>query len=161
MGFSTATAGDADFKPQPDFDENVALARWANLLAHESHRAVEGNLAEVALKYARAHAASQFAYVGGYLLAQSEAQSDPLHIVILGARNDESARNLFFTALAVPIFYKQIEWLDPSDPAQSAALKLYPHPGKPAAFLCANQTCSAPVFTRADLVKLLKRVQAL
>jgi uncharacterized protein YyaL (SSP411 family) len=159
-GFITATKGEAGFEPQPEFDENVALARWANLLAHESHRPADQAMAASALSLTRAHASSQFAYVGGYLLAQNEAQSDPMHVVILGSHHDPTARDLFFTALAAPLNYKQIEWLDPSDPAQADAMKLYPHPGKPAAFLCANQTCSAPVFTRVALQKLLNRVQA-
>jgi uncharacterized protein YyaL (SSP411 family) len=159
-GFITATTGDADFRSQPDFDENVALARWVNLLAHESNRDADRAMAASALGYARANAAAHYAYVGGYLLAQSEAQGDPMHVVVLGARGDATARSLFLTAIAVPIYYKQIEWINPDDKAQAAALKNYPHPGKPAAFLCANQTCSAPVFTRTDLEKLLRRVQA-
>jgi uncharacterized protein YyaL (SSP411 family) len=158
-GFITATKGDADFKSQPDFDENVALARWANLLAHESESAADRLMAASALGDARANASSQYAYVGGYLLARSEAQGDPMHVVVLGARSDATARGLFLTAIAAPLYYKQIESLDPDDKAQAAALKNYPHPGKPAAFLCANQTCSAPVFTPAALVKLLRRVK--
>jgi uncharacterized protein YyaL (SSP411 family) len=160
QGFITATTGDADFRSQPDFDENVALARWVNLLAHESNHSADRAMADSALGYARANAAAHYAYVGGYLLAQSEAQGDPMHVVVLGARSDATARDLFLTAIAVPIYYKQIEWIDPDDNEQAGSLKNYPHPGKPAAFLCANQTCSAPVFTRADLEKLLRRVQA-
>ena len=159
-GFITATKGDADFTSQPDFDENVALARWTNLLAHIGHLPGDSTMAASALNYARGNTASQFAYVGGYLLAQNEAQTDPMHVVVLGGRNDSTARELFFTALAVPIYYKQIEWLDPADPSQADALRLYPNPGRAAAFLCANRACSAPVYTRAALVKLLGRVQA-
>jgi uncharacterized protein YyaL (SSP411 family) len=158
-GIITATKRDADFQPLPEFDENVALARWANLLAHESGRASDRALAAAALDYTRANASSRFAYVGGYLLAQSEAASDPLHVVVIGARNDATAQALFFTAIATPISYKQIEWFDPNDTALPVPA-MYPKLGKPAAFLCANEACSSPVFTRGDLLKLLQRVKA-
>ena len=159
-GFITATRSDAGIQAQPDFDENVALARWTDLLAHESHRPANRDVTASALNFARAHASSQFAYVGGYLLAQSEEQRDPMHVVVVGSRTDPTARDLFAAALAAPFYYKQVEWLDPAAKPQADAMKLYPHPVRAAAFLCADQTCSAPVFTRADLVKLLKRVQA-
>ena len=156
-GFATATgvAGAGETAPQPEFDENVALARWANLLAHESPRAVDRQTAASALKWAQDHAASRFAYVGGFLLALAEAQGDPLHVVVVGSRTDDVARELFQTALAEPIYQKQIEWLDPAQtPALAAA---YPKLGRPAAYLCAQQACSAPVFSSADLSKLLAR----
>jgi uncharacterized protein YyaL (SSP411 family) len=161
-GFTTATKANADdaYQPQPEYDENVALARWGNLLAHESGRADDGAMAASALSYARANAASRFAYVGGFLLAQTEAQADPLHVVVIGPRDAPVARDLFLAAIDEPVYYKQIEWLDSRDPVQRAAAKLYPHLDKPAAFLCANQACSSPVFTRKDLLKLLVRMKA-
>jgi uncharacterized protein len=161
-GFVTATKASADdpYQPQPEYDENVALARWGNLLAHESSRADDRAMAASALNDTRANAPSRFAYVGGYLLAQSEAGGDPLHVVVIGAHDAAEARDLFFTAIAEPVFYKQIAWLDPNDPAQVDALKMYPRLGRPAAFYCAHPTCSPPVFTRADLLKLLAQVKA-
>jgi uncharacterized protein YyaL (SSP411 family) len=157
-GFTTATKGDAGFQSQPEFDENVALARWINLLAHENNSADDRAIAASALKYTRDQAASRFAYVGGYLLAQSEAQGDPLHIAVVGPHNTATARDLFLTAVAAPLYYKQIEWLDPANVARSTSVP-YPKLDKPAAFLCANQACSAPLFTPADLTKRLARVK--
>jgi uncharacterized protein YyaL (SSP411 family) len=161
QGFATATpsATDADAKPQPEFDENVALARWTNLLAHQSNRPADRDIATSALTYTTAHASSRFASVGGYLLALSESKSDPVHVVIEGSPDSALARDLFDTALAEPIYYKQIEWFNPTGPASASAAS-YPKLGKPAAFLCANQTCSEPVFTQAALVKLFGRVKA-
>jgi len=161
-GFATATKTNADdaYQPQPEYDENIVLARWGNLLAHESGCAEDSAMAASALSHARANAASRFAYVGGYLLAQGEAQGDPLHVVVIGAHDIPAARDLFSTAIAEPIFYKQIEWLDPKDPAQAGALKMYPNLGRPAAFLCANEACSSPVFTSVALLKLLARTKA-
>ena len=152
-GFVTATHGAAEF------DENVALARWANLLAHASGQPNDQAMAANALKYIRMRVSSRFAYVGGYLMAQSEAQHDPLHVVVIGAKGDAVAHELFFDAISEPMFYKQVDWLDPNDPAQSAKLATYPRLDKSAAFFCANQTCSSPVFTGAGLIKLLGRTR--
>jgi uncharacterized protein YyaL (SSP411 family) len=158
-GFATATKGRVDdvYQPQPEFDENVALARWANLLAHETGSADDRAMAGSALAYARDHASSQFAYVGGYLLARSEASADPLHVVVIGAHDDPAARELFVTAIAAPIYDKDIEWLDA---AQAAGVAAYPRLTRPAAFLCSRQACSPPVFSRAGLLKLLDRAKS-
>ena len=157
-GFATATrsAVDGSFQPQPEYDENVALARWANLLAHESGNKDDAAMAASALDYARDGAPGRFAYVGGYLLAQGEAKVDPLHIVVIGSRGSPDARALFFEALAAPVYYKQVEWFDPTDTSRPVPA-LYPKLAKPAAFLCANQACSAPVDTAADLARLIAR----
>lgn len=154
-GFVTATrsAADGSFQPRPEYDENVALARWANLLAHDLRNKDDQAMAASALGYTRDGASARFAYVGGYLLAQAEAKADPLHIVVIGPRNDGAARALFLAALAAPAYYKQIEWFDPARPVPD----LYPKLAKPAVFLCANRACSAPVYTAADLARLIER----
>ena len=116
--------------PQPEFDENVALTRWANLLAHESQRPVDLQLAASALNWAQNHASARFAYVGGLLLALGESRADPPHVVVVGSRADAVAGELFETAIAEPIYEKQIEWLDPAlTPILVAA---YPKLGRPA-----------------------------
>ena len=160
IGFATAAKETAreTFQPTPEFDENTALARFANLLFHYSNNPTDRASAETALRYAAAPevARSRHAYVGGLLLAESELKSDPLHIVVIGGKADPLAQNLFTAALAYPGVYKQTEWHAPGDPAASS----YPQLGKPAAYVCVHQACSSPVFDPDQLVKLLDRRQA-
>jgi uncharacterized protein YyaL (SSP411 family) len=157
-GYVTATESDAAFPPQPEFDENVALARWANLLAHQSNNAADASMAADALGYARAQSASRFGYVGGCLLANLETQGDPLHIAVVGPKDSAGARSLFLAALGAPVRYRQIEWLASADHTFLAAA-VGPDTSRPAAYLCSRQACSPPVFNAAALGRLLARVR--
>ena len=156
IGFATAV-GPVDathFKPQPDFDENVSLARFANLLFHYSGGDRARRLAHTAMKFAAAPevAMSRLSSVGGLLLAQQELAADPLHIAIVGKRDDATAQKLFAAALAYPCLYKQVEWIEPHQKDS-----IYPDLPQSAAYTCANQSCSAPVFDEPHLTDLLKR----
>ena len=161
IGFATASGEPAAnlFTPQPDFDENVSLARFANLLFHETENARDRQMAETALRFAGAPeiAKARLSSVGGLLLAGQELAADPLHIAIVGKRDDANAKKLFETALGCSVIYKQVEWIDPSDKTSFPDAAIYPDLAQSAAYLCANRACSAPVFDPPHLVALLDR----
>jgi uncharacterized protein len=161
IGFA-ATANESSnlpFKPEPDFDENVALARFANLLFHYSGNTRDRAMAETALRFAAAPevAKARLSSVGGLLLAEQELANDPLHIAIVGKKDDAEASQLFATAIAYPSIYKQVEWIDRNDKTQPADANLYPNLPHAAAYTCVNRACSAPVFGSSHLNDLLKR----
>ena len=113
--YSSANFGD----PEPEFDENVAVARFANLLSrYEDNNPSYRKLAECAMHYLATPeiARKRRAYVGGLLLADAEVNSDPLHIVIVGGKSDAAAKKLFDAAVKYPVVYKQIEWQDKQEP---------------------------------------------
>jgi uncharacterized protein YyaL (SSP411 family) len=154
VGFATATAvsDPTHFAPQPDFDENVSLARFANLLFHYSGNERDKEIAQTALKFAAAPevAKSRLSSVGGLLLAEQEVASDPLHIAIVGKREDGAAQKLFAAALACPCLYKQVEWI-----TSHQKDSIYPELPRSAAYTCSTDYCSAPAFDAASLTKLL------
>jgi len=164
IGFATA-AGEPDaslFKPEPDFDENVSLARFANLLSHYTGNARDRRMAETALRFAGAPevAKVRLSSVGGLLLAGQEIAANPLHIAIVGKRNDAMARKLFETALAYPVLYKQVEWVNPGAGTPTPEAAIYPNLAQAAAYTCVNRACSLPVFDEAHLTALLDRKTA-
>jgi uncharacterized protein YyaL (SSP411 family) len=164
IGFATAADESADsiLKPEPDFDENVALARFANLLYHYTGNARDQRIAQTALRFAAAPevAKSRLSSVGGLLLAEQEMAHDPLHIAIVGNRSDVSAHNLFKAAVTYPCIYKQVEWIDPSQKHSGPGSSIYPTLGQSAAYVCAQRSCSAPVFDPTQLIDLLNRKTA-
>jgi hypothetical protein len=97
------------------FSWAARCGRWANLLAHQSNNAADASMAADAVGYARAQSASRCGYVGGCLLANLEAQGDPLHIAVVGPKDNAGARSLFLAALGAPVRYRQIEWLASAD----------------------------------------------
>jgi uncharacterized protein YyaL (SSP411 family) len=153
---ATEPRAEQRFAPQPDFDENVSLARFANLLSHYTGNASDHELAENALRFSAAPQVAQarLSAVGGLLLAQKELAREPLHIAIVGRKDDPQARVLFRAALACPVAYKQVEWID-SD--SETATSPYPRLPRAAAYICSHAACSSPAFDVAGLVHTLAR----
>jgi uncharacterized protein YyaL (SSP411 family) len=151
-GFST-TAGLGTLRPTRQFDENVALVRFANLLNQYSGDSTYREMAEHAMRHLAAPGIAERRgfQVGGVLLADRELSSQPLHITIVGSKNDPTARSLFLAALKQPATYKRVEWLDDAEgPLRNADVE-YPRIDKAAAFLCTERSCSAPIFTPEKL----------
>jgi len=145
--------------PQPQFDEAIALARFANLLAHATGRASDRALAESALCWAlapeivRAHGP----YVGGILLAEEELRTEPLHVTIVGRKDDPAAQALFLAAQRAPAPYKLIEWWDRREGPPPRAEAIFPDFDRAAAFLCADGACSSPLFAAKALEARLEK----
>jgi uncharacterized protein YyaL (SSP411 family) len=161
VGFATAggEATSALFAPTPDFDENVVLARFANLLGHYTGNPRDRAMAESSLHFvgAPALAESRLSSVGGLLLAEKELAGDPLHIAIVGAKSDPLAAKLFATAVAFPSVYKQVEWIEGHSSGTGPDAIQYPVLSTAAAYTCAQGACSAPTFDAEKLAALLKR----
>lgn len=140
----------------PSIEENIALARWSNLLAHYS-----GNDAQIAMtkhamrwlgsKGAALHNASQ----PGILLADNELASPPLHLTVIGPKADDKAANLFAALQRLPSWYKRIDWWDrAAGPLPNADVN-YPPVKKPAAFVCTDRRCSLPLYDTDALNQFL------
>jgi uncharacterized protein YyaL (SSP411 family) len=164
VGFATAADEPATslFAPEPDFDENVCLARFANLLFRYTNNERDHTISEMALHFAGASeiAKARLSSVGGLILAKQESASSPLHIVIVGKKTDITAAKLFAAALAFPCDYKQVEWIDRTARNAPPDSDIYPDRPQPAAYICANNSCSPPVFDETQLVGLLARKTA-
>jgi uncharacterized protein len=139
--------------PRPNVDENIAVARTANLLNHYTNNQKLREMAEHAMKFLAAPAVCEnHGYeVAGILLAADELATPPLHITIVGAKTDAAARRLFQTALAQPSTYKRVEWWDRKEGPLPNPDVDYPDVGKAAAFLCTDRSCSAPIFDPAKI----------
>lgn len=157
-GYLSAASGGV-LKLRPNVEENIAMARFANLLAHytgdESHRA----LGAQAMRYlAIEEVATYRSTEPGILLADAELGGAPDHLTVIGPKGDAAARALHRAALRVPGVYRRIEWWDRAEGALPNADVAYPALDRPAAFFCAQGRCSLPVFTPGDLDALAARL---
>ena len=154
VGFKTA----ADLTSIPEFDENVMLARFANLLFHYTGETSQRKVADHAMRYLSApQIATRHGFVvGGVLLADRELSQDPIHITVLGAIEAHPSQELFYTAIAYFDQYKRVDFLDPKGTRPPNTDVEFPMLDKPAAFLCTQTACSAPMF---DPAKLRDRLQ--
>jgi uncharacterized protein len=151
---SSKSPTDHSYKPHPERDENVAVVREANLLAHFTGDAEDRQIAQRAMRYVAADPIVYRLPASSALLADYELANPPLHLTIVGAHTDPISAGLFLQALSYPANYKRLEWWDPGE---GVAGKLpnpdvqYPALKQPAAFVCTNRTCSPPIFKPADL----------
>ena len=158
---SSDTTVNAFPAPRPQFDENVALTRWATALAATSGRVEFRGLASTALRWLLPLSVTDGRgfYVAGLLLAEEEARTDPVHVAIIGRRDDPTAQAMFAAALRLPDAYKLVEWWDRRDGPAPRGEDIYPELDHTAAFLCANGACSSPMASEAALTARLAKVK--
>ena len=149
----TPSAAQAVIKWQPGIDENVALARFANLLARYTGNAAYTHAAEAAMRFAATgRIALQRVTEAGILLASRELADEPVHITIVGRKDDADAAALQRAALAFPAIYRRIEWWDPREGAMPNPDVRYPTLARPAAFVCRNKSCSRPLYSAKEII---------
>jgi uncharacterized protein YyaL (SSP411 family) len=158
LGFATAaSAPAANLAPLPETDENVTLARFANMLAHYTGRSAYRDMAAHAMRYlASPTVVAQKGYsVAGILLANRELATEPLHVTIAGPKDDPAARALFSIALRDAPPCTRIEWYDRREGPLPNSDVEYPALPAAAAFLCTKAACSSPTRSPDILARKL------
>ncbi|MBI2516190.1 MAG: thioredoxin domain-containing protein [Opitutae bacterium] len=145
--------------PRPQFDENVNLARFTSALARVTGRAEYRAISQRALRWLNAPEVTRERgfYVGGLLLAEEEARTEPVHVSVLGGKDDPAARALFAAALRIPETHKLVEWWDRREGPAPRGEDIYPELPEAAAFLCANGACSSPLTGPEALLRRLRK----
>ncbi|HMD53532.1 MAG TPA: DUF255 domain-containing protein [Phycisphaerae bacterium] len=151
-GFITAVGSDGTISG-PEYDENIEVARWANLLWHYTADNKFQAMASHAMRYIAAPTLtkSEIFSIGGVLMANQELSMAPVHIMVVGSKNDPEVKKLFLAAQTCPLGYRQIEWYDPAQGALPDSDVEYPKLNHAAAFFCSGQRCSPPVYSPSDL----------
>jgi len=153
-GYRTAVSGDG-MPVGMERDENISLTRWAVALGAITNQAADRAMAEHAARYICDPATASERPTSGVLLADEALSHAPLHIVVVGPRNDPQAQGLFRDAIAYGVSYKQVEWWDPSAGPLPGGVPAYP-PTPVAAYVCNDGACFPPVHH--DLAQALPRL---
>jgi uncharacterized protein YyaL (SSP411 family) len=161
-GFLTTKAPtDHAYTPHPQRDENVMVARTATLLFHYTG---DAQYEETAKRAMRLLAAEPIVYrlpAASALLADLELGRAPLHVTVVGHKDDAAAQRLFQAALRYPANYKRLEWWDTREGKLPNPDVQYPELSRAAAFLCTNKVCSAPIFNPADLPARVDKISGI
>jgi uncharacterized protein YyaL (SSP411 family) len=156
IGYLTSkTNTDRLYAVQPQRDENVWVARCANLLFHYTGNKDFQNIAEQAMRFLSSPNVAERLPVANALLVDHELSRAPLHITIVGRKDDAVAQSLFQAALQYPVAYKRLEWWDVREGRLPNPDVQYPESDKAAAFICTNRTCSLPIFEQTLLTRRL------
>jgi hypothetical protein len=158
MGFvSSRTATDAAYKPHPDREENIALVRFASMLAFiTGDEQIHATAAE-AMRYVAAEQVALRPLSAGVLLANEALNAAPIHVAVVGSPTDAGAIALHNAALRSIVSDELIEVRDPADPSPSPTSIEYPKVDRAAMFLCTARACSAPVYHAEDVRKKVER----
>jgi uncharacterized protein len=161
-GFVSSVAPtDHAYQPHPQRDENVAVARAANLLFHATGDARYRTISDAAMRYLAAAPIATRLPVASVLLADYEVGRPPLHLTVVGRKDDPAARALFLAALQYPSFYKRVEWWDTREGKLPNPDVQYPVVQLAAAYVCTERTCSAPIFKAEDVAVKVNKVLGL
>ncbi len=159
-GFLTSrTATDAAYHPHPDRDENIALVRFASMLAFATGDDSFHATAAKAMRYLAAGSVALRPLSAGILLANSDFTLAPILVTVVGPASNPQTNALHLAALRAITPHELIELRDPAAHAQIPTKVTYPTLSRPALFLCTATACSSPVFHDADVRARIERAE--
>lgn len=150
-GFDTAAAATGAqgvfARPVRLYEENLAVTRYATLAWRYTGDTHWQKLAEHGLRYLAAPGlVDSGRFLPGVLLADDEFARAPIHITVVGPKNDPVAQALHRAALRYPADYLRVDWWDRGEGPLPNPDVQYPAFAKAAAYACSSQACSSPVF---------------
>jgi uncharacterized protein len=155
---TSAPRASSRLQPKSNIDENIPLARFANLLHRYTGDARYRAMSDYALRMlVTEQLAGSLLTAPGILLAAFESANDPLHITVVGGKDDAAAKALFDSATRYATVYRRIEWWDRREGNMPNPDVRYPQLPKAAAFICTDSTCSLPIFDASKLVTEVAR----
>lgn len=162
-GFFVSASPEAKHLPKPikQREDNVTATRFFTLLAFYSGTARYREIAEAGMGYLASPAILEAAaFLPDVLLAEEELRNEPVHVTVVGAKDDPRSAALYAAALAYPLAYKRAEWWDKREGKLANPDVDYPDfPDGPAAFACTRNFCSLPVTDAAAIPAQLDRLQ--
>jgi uncharacterized protein len=162
-GFFVSASAEAKHLPKPikQREDNVTSTRFFTLLAFYSGNSRYREIAEAGMGYLASPAILESAaFLPDVLLAEEELRNEPVHVTVVGAKDDPRSAALYAGALAYPMAYKRAEWWDKREGKLANPDVDYPDfPEGPAAFACTRTFCSLPVTDAAAIPAQLDRLQ--
>lgn len=160
---TSAPRAGSKLKAKANVDENIPVARFANMLHRYTGDARYRAMSDYALRMlVTEQVADSLVTAPGILLAAFESVNDPLHITIVGGKGDAAAVALFDAAIRYAAVYRRVEWWDKREGNMPNPDVRYPQLSRAAAFICTDSTCSLPIFdaskVRAEVARSVRQV---
>jgi uncharacterized protein YyaL (SSP411 family) len=162
-GFFASASPDGPHLPKPikQREDNVTATRFFGLLEAYTGEKRYREIAEAGMGYLASPAVLEaYAFLPDVLLAEDELRNEPVHVTIVGAKDDPLSAALYAAALRYPRAYKRAEWWDKREGSLAHHDVDYPdYPDGPAAFACTRRFCSTPVTDATAIAAQLDRLQ--
>jgi uncharacterized protein len=142
-------------------EDNVTATRLFTLLHFYTGEARYLEIARAGMGYlASPPIQDAYGFLPDVLLAEDELRNEPVHVAIVGPKDDARAAALYAAALRYPLSDKRAEWWDKREgPLANADVDYPDYPEGPAAFACTRNYCSLPVTDPAAIPAQLDRLQ--
>ncbi len=138
-------------KPVRDVDDNVALARFTNLLFREGANDQQARAQAAMRLISSPQEIDRPELPFGTLLADDELRHAPLHVVVVGTGKTPSGAALLETARAASTRYKWVQLWDPNQPLTGGEVPAVPPKPLDVAYACGPNFCSPPAKTKKAL----------
>ena len=141
-------------------DENIGLARTANMAYRVTGDKRYKAMSDNAMRFIAAPAVIESQpFLPGALLADRELANEPVHIAVVGAKDDPAARELHSAALAYAEPYLRVDWWDRREGLLPNPDVVYPKLAKAAAYACTGNACSLPIYAADGIAVALDRLR--
>lgn len=141
-------------------DDNVLATRFFNQLWYYTGNVNFRNTAESGMGFLTSEKVlDAYYFLPGVLQAEYELTNEPVHVTIVGHKDDPNAAKLYKAALSYPTVYKRAEWWDKREGDLPRDDVVYPELKTAAAFACSNSICSTPVTDPAKLAVAINRLR--
>lgn len=141
-------------------DENIGLARTANMAYRVTGDKRYKAMSERAMRFVVAPAVIESRpFLPGALLADRELANEPVHIAVVGAKDDPAAQALHTAALAYAEPYLRVDWWDRREGPLPNPDVVYPKLAKAAAYACTGNACSLPIHAPDGIAAALDRLR--
>jgi len=143
-------------KPVKKYEENLASVRLLNNLFHYTGKSAYQSAAKSGMQYlASPDMTMTRRFLIGLLLADADLASDPVHITVVGSKDDRKSLQLHQAARLYPASYKRLEWWDRREGPLPNSDVQYPKLKNPAVFACSDSRCSLPITDANQLAKIV------
>lgn len=159
-GYLAAPRGRSVIAPVAPIDESLALARALNRLVRYSADPLHQSMADRAMRHlARPEVAlARFTEIG-IVLVDEERRTAPLHLTVVGGKQDAEAQRLFAAAMREPAVDKRLDWWDPAEgPLPNPDIR-YPTLKRAAAFVCTEGRCSTPLHEAGEIAEFVQSLR--
>ena len=148
-------------KPIKQREDNVTATRLFALLAAYTGETRYREIAEAGMGYlASRPIQAAFGFLPDVLQAEEELRNEPVHVTVVGPKDDVRSAALYAAALRYPLVQKRAEWWDKREGRLANQDVDYPDfPDGPAAFACTRNFCSLPVTDGAAIPAQIDRLQ--
>ncbi|MGQ0455810.1 MAG: DUF255 domain-containing protein [Hyphomicrobium sp.] len=145
--------------PHTSFDEQPQVARFAARAWRYLGDPELKSLAEHALRYLASDAVVKSGRIApGTLLADADLSVEPIHITIVGHKDDAAAVALHAAARRYPGINKRVDWWDVREGPLPNPDVAYPDMDRAAAFACSNRLCSLPALSVDELKSVVTQM---